>query len=68
MEVIMSLKTFLMYEMVRLVVCQKFYKKKFKIIPTKCKRPIFEKRNCDFLNCRNMIVLITLFIDFIIKL
>ena len=43
-------------------------KKKLKIIPRKCKRPFFEKRNFDLLNCRNMIVLITLFIDFIIKL
>ena len=45
-----------------------FIKKKLKIIPRKCKRPFLEKRNCDFLNCRNMIVLITLFIVFIIKL
>ena len=51
--------------MVRLVVCQRFYKKNLKIIPRKCKRPFFEKRNCDFLNCRNMIVLIILFIDFV---
>ena len=64
----MSLKFFLMYEVVRLVECQKFYKKILKITPRKCKRPFFEKRNCDLLNCRNMIVLITLFIDFIIKL
>ena len=63
----MSLKFFLMYEVVRLVVCQRFYKKNLKIIPRKCKRPFFEKRNCDFLNYRNRIVLITLFIDFIIK-
>ena len=65
----MSLKFFLMNEVVRLVECQRFYKKKkLKITPRKCKRPFFEKRNCDLLNCRNMIVLITLFIDFIIKL
>ena len=51
--------------MVRLVVCQRFYKKNLKIIPRKCKMPFFEKRNCDFLNCRNMIVLIILFIDFV---
>ena len=38
------------------------------MIPWKCKRPFFDKRNCDFLNFRNIIVLITLFIDFIIKL
>ena len=57
-----------MYEVVRLLVCQRFYKKILKIIPRKCKRPFFEKGNCDFLNCRNMIVLITMFIDFIIKL
>ena len=64
----MSLNFFLMYEVIRLVVCQRFYKKKkFKIIPRKCKRPFFEKGNCEFLNCRNMIVLIILFIDFIIK-
>ena len=63
----MSCKFFLMYEVVRLVVCQRFYKKNLKIIPRKCKRPFFEKRNCDFLNYRNRIVLITLFIDFIIK-
>ena len=70
MEVIMSLNFFfLMYEVVRLVVCQSFLlKKQIKIIPRKCKRPFFEKRNCDFLNCRNMIVLFTLFIDLIIKL
>ena len=48
-----------MYEVVRLMVCQRFYKKKkFKIIPRKCKRLFFEKRNCDFLNCRNMIVFV----------
>ena len=65
----MSVKFFLMYEVVRLVVPQRFYKKKIlKIIPRKCKRSFFEKRNCDFLNCRNMIVLVNLFIDFIIKL
>ena len=40
-------------------------KKNFKIIPRKCKRPFFEKGNCEFLNCRNMIVLIILFIDFV---
>ena len=51
--------------MVRLVVCQRFYKNNLKIIPRKCKRPFFEKRNCDFLNCRNMIVLIIVFIDFV---
>ena len=51
----MSFKFFLMYEVVRLVVCQRFYKKNFKIIPRKCKRPFFEKRNCDFLNYRDMI-------------
>ena len=50
----MSFKFFLMYEVVRLVVCQRFYKKNFKIIPRKCKRPFFEKRNCDFLNYRDM--------------
>ena len=54
-----------MYEVVRLVVCQRFYKNNLKIIPRKCKRHFFEKRNCDFLNCRNMIVLIILFIDFV---
>ena len=68
MEVIMSLKFFLMYEVVRLLVCQRFYKKNLKKIPRKCKRHFLEKRNCDFLNCRNMIVLIIFFIDFIIKL
>ena len=40
-----------MYELVRLVVCQRFYKKILKIFPRKWKRPFFEKRNCDFLNC-----------------
>ena len=65
----MSLKFFLMYEVVRLVVSQRFYKFFFfKIIPRKCKRSFSEKSNCDFINCRNMIALINLFIDFIIKL
>ena len=57
-----------MYEVVRLLICQRFYKKNLKIILRKCKRPFLGKRNCDLLNCRNIIVLITLFIDFIIKL
>ena len=51
----MSLKFFLMYEVVTLVVCQRFYKKILKIIPRKCKRLFFEKRNCDLLNYRDMI-------------
>ena len=49
---------FLMNEVVRLVVCQSKKKKK------KCKRSL--KKNGGLLNCRNMIVLIALFIDFII--
>ena len=46
MEIIMSLKFLFKYEVVRLVVCQSFYKKKknLKIIPRKCKRPFFEKK------------------------
>ena len=56
---------FLMYEVIRLVVCQSKIKIKKKN-PRECKRSFFEKKNGDFLNCRNMIVLITLFIDFII--
>ena len=40
--------------------------KVLKKIPRKCKRPLKkEKRNGDLLNCRNIIVLITLFIDFV---
>ena len=63
MEVIMSLKFFLMYELV----CQNFYKKILKNNSKEMQKAFFFF-NCDFLNCRNMIVLITLFIDFIIKL
>ena len=40
----MSLNFFLMCEVVRLVVCQSFYKKNLKIIPRECKRPFFEKK------------------------
>ena len=48
MKVIMSLKIFLIYEAVRLVVCQSFYKKKIiKIIPRKCKRHL-KKKNWTF--------------------
>ena len=53
-----------MYEVVRLVVCQSYKKKKK--IQGNVKGLFLEKRNGDFLNCRNMIVLIILFIDFII--
>ena len=58
----MSLKFFVMYEVVRLVVCQSLKKK----IQGNVKGLFLEKRNGDFLNCRNMIVLIILLIDFII--
>ena len=68
MEVIMSLKFFECMKWLGYWYVKGFIKKKLKIIPRKCKRPFLEKRNCDFLNCRNMIVLIIFFIDFIIKL
>ena len=57
---------FLMYEVIRLVVCQSKIKIKKKKIQGNAKGHFLKKKNGDFLNCRNMIVLITLFIDFII--